>query len=123
MLNFHIIKATYLSDYSVRFLFADKTPKDFDFSHQSLSISKTWDYKGDGGFLPTKNKSSVRKIQIDWQTVVQFSELIKGLPEDKQIFVKKDKVYNSTVNDILERHCKKANITVCSSPLTKLWSF
>lgn len=31
MLNFHIIKATYLSDYSVRFLFADKTLKDFDF--------------------------------------------------------------------------------------------
>ena len=31
MLNFHIIKATYLSDYSVRFLFADKTQKDFDF--------------------------------------------------------------------------------------------
>lgn len=90
------------------------TPKDFDFSHQSLSISKTWDYKGDGGFLPTKNKSSVRKIQIDWQTVVQFSELIKGLPEDKPLFVKKDKVYNSTVNDILERHCKKANIPIIS---------
>ena len=90
------------------------TPKDFDFSHQSLSISKTWDYKSDGGFLPTKNKSSVRKIQIDWQTVVQFSELIKGLPEDKPIFVKKDKVYNSTVNDILERHCKKANIPIIS---------
>lgn len=31
------------------------TPKDFDFSRQSLSISKTWDYKGEGGFLPTKN--------------------------------------------------------------------
>ena len=90
------------------------TPKDFDFPHQSLSISKTWDYKGDGGFLPTKNKSSVRKIQIDWQTVVQFSELAKGLPEDKPIFVKKDKVYNSTVNDILERHCKKAGIPVIS---------
>ena len=27
------------------------TPADFDFSHQSLSISKTWDYKGAGGFL------------------------------------------------------------------------
>ncbi len=91
------------------------TPKDFDFSHQSLSINKTWDYKGDGGFLPTKNKSSVRKIQIDWQLVIQFSELLKGLPEDKPIFVKGDrKVYNSTVNDILERHCKKANIPVIS---------
>ena len=91
------------------------TPKDFDFAHQSLSISKTWDYKGDGGFLPTKNKSSVRKIQIDWQMVIQFSELIKGLPDDEPIFVKCDaKVYNSTVNDILERHCKKSNIPVIS---------
>lgn len=89
------------------------TPSDFDFAHQMLSISKTWDYKGDGGFLPTKNKSSVRKIQIDWQTVIQFSELLKGLPEDKPIFVK-GKVYNSTVNDILGRYCKAANIPVIS---------
>lgn len=85
------------------------TPKDFDFAHQTLSISKTWDYKGDGGFLPTKNKSSVRKIQIDWQTVIQFSELVKNQPKDEPIFVKK-KVYNSTVNDILGRYCRKANI-------------
>lgn len=89
------------------------TPKDFDFSKQSISVSKTWDYKGDGGFLPTKNKSSVRKVQIDWQTVIQFSELIKGLPEDKPIFVN-GKVYNSTVNDILARYCKKANVPVIS---------
>lgn len=89
------------------------TPKDFDFARQSISVSKTWDYKGDGGFLPTKNKSSVRKVQIDWQTVIQFSELIKGLPEDKPIFVN-GKVYNSTVNDILARYCKKANVPVIS---------
>jgi hypothetical protein len=76
--------------------------KDFDFAHQTLSINKTWDYKGEGGFLPTKNKSSVRKIQIDWQTVIQFSELVKGLPENKPIFVTA-KVYNSTVNDVLAR--------------------
>lgn len=25
------------------------TPKDFDFPHQSMSINKTWDYKGEGG--------------------------------------------------------------------------
>ena len=90
------------------------TPKDFDFSHQSLSISKTWDYKGKGGFLPTKNKSSVRKIQIDWQTVVQFSELLKDLPKEKPIFVTKDRVFNSTVNDILERHCNAAGVPVIS---------
>ena len=89
------------------------TPKDFDFSKQSLSINKTWDYKGEGGFMPTKNQSSVRKIQIDWQLIIQFSTLVKDLPEDEPIFVS-GKVYNSTVNDILERHCKKAEIPVIS---------
>ena len=89
------------------------TPKDFDFSHQALSIGKTWDYKGKGGFLPTKNKTSVRKIQIDWQTVVQFSELIKDKPEDEPLFVD-CKVYNSTVNDVLRRRCKLAGIPTIS---------
>ena len=89
------------------------TPNDFDFAHQTLSINKTWDYKGKSGFQPTKNRSSVRKIQIDWQTVIQFSELIKQLPEDKPIFVD-GAVYNSTVNNILARHCKECNIPVIS---------
>lgn len=89
------------------------TPKDFDFQHQSLSINKTWDYKGEGGFLPTKNRSSIRKIQIDWQLIVQFSELIKGLPQDKPIFIK-SRVFNSTVNDSLERHCRNADIPIVS---------
>lgn len=89
------------------------TPNDFDFAHQTLSINKTWDYKGKSGFQPTKNRSSVRKIQIDWQTVIQFSELIKHLPEDKPIFVD-GAVYNSTVNNILARHCKECNIPVIS---------
>ncbi len=89
------------------------TPSDFDFSHQTLSISKTWDYKGNGGFLPTKNRSSVRKVQIDWQTVIQFSALIHGLPADKPIFVKDNQpVFNSTVNGILARHCRNAGIPV-----------
>jgi integrase len=90
------------------------TPSDFDFSRQTLSISKTWDYKGTGGFLPTKNNSSVRKIQIDWQIVVKFSELIKGMPEDKPIFVGEKKIYNSTVNGILARHCKACGISIIS---------
>ncbi len=91
------------------------TPKDFDFPHQMLSINKTWNYKGNGGFLPTKNKSSVRKLQMDWQTVIQFSGLVKGLPEDEPIFVRKGvKVYNSTVNNILKKHCNNVNVPVIS---------
>lgn len=89
------------------------TPKDFDFSRQMLTVSKTWNYKGDGGFMPTKNLSSMRKIQLDWQTVMQFSSLVKDLPENEPIFVK-GKVYNSTVNDILSRHCINTGIPVIS---------
>ena len=89
------------------------TPHDFDLSHQLLTVSKTWDYKGNGGFLPTKNQSSIRKIPLDWQTVIQFAELIKHLPEDQPIFVTK-KIYNSTINDILARHCKNMNIPIIS---------
>lgn len=64
------------------------TPKDFDFSRQLVSVAKTWNYKGDGGFLPTKNRSSIRKIQLDWQTVIQFAGLLKNMPEDEPIFIK-----------------------------------
>ena len=53
--------------------------------------------------MPTKNKSSVRKIQIDWQIVVKFSELTKNLPTDEPIFVGEAKIYNSTVNDVLNK--------------------
>lgn len=89
------------------------TPGDFDFAHQMLSVNKTWNYKGDGGFLPTKNHSSVRKVQIDWQTVMQFSEMLRTVQKDLPIFIQ-GSVYNSTVNSILERHCKKANVPVIS---------
>lgn len=89
------------------------TPKDFDFAHQMLTINKTWNYKEGGGFQPTKNRSSVRKIPLDWQTIIQFAELIKNKPEEQPIFVRK-KIFNSTVNDILIRRCKKANIPIIS---------
>lgn len=90
------------------------TPKDFDLSRQVLSVSKTWDYKGNGGFALTKNQSSVRKIPLDWQTIIQFAGLIKDLPEDRPIFVGNKKIYNSTVNDLLARHCKRAGIPIIS---------
>lgn len=85
------------------------TPEDFDFAHQVLHVNKTWNYKGNGGFLPTKNLSSIRKVQIDWQLVIQFSELIKNLEKGKPIFVN-GKVYNSTVNGVLCRRCKVSKI-------------
>lgn len=85
------------------------TPDDFDFAQQAVSINKTWDYKGSGGFFPTKNPSSVRKIQIDWQTVIRFSELCKGLPADQPLFVS-GRVFNATINGKLARHCRALKI-------------
>lgn len=87
------------------------TPADFDFSHQLLSVNKTWNYKDGGGFQTTKNKSSVRKIQLDWMVVSQFSALVKDLPANEPIFVKKA-IFNSTINNILNRHCTDLGIPV-----------
>ena len=89
------------------------TPADFDFARQTININKTWNYKENGGFLETKNKSSVRKVQIDWQLVVQFSALLKDNEPDKPIFVN-NRVFNSTVNDVLEKHCINAGVPVIS---------
>ncbi|EAE5921307.1 integrase [Listeria monocytogenes FSL J1-208] len=86
------------------------TPSDFDFSKQKIIINKTWDYKMvTGSFQPTKNESSNRKIQIDWQLAMQFSQLIKMKDSDKPIFVK-NRVFNSTINNRLKVLCENANI-------------
>lgn len=88
------------------------TPKDFDFFNQSLVINKTWNYKKAKGMIqPTKNESSKRKIQIDWQISMQFSQLTKELDENDLIFVK-GRVFNSTINNRLEVLCKKAKVPV-----------
>lgn len=89
------------------------TPDDFDFVHQTLSVSKTWDYKNGGGFVPTKNVSSVRKVQLDWQLIMQLSALLKELPDSEPVFVN-GKVYNSTANHVLARHCEHVNVPVIS---------
>ena len=89
------------------------TKEDFDFENQTIYVNKTWDYKGFGGFKPTKNKTSIRKIQIDWKTVNQFSGLLVSKNEKEPIFVNK-KIYNSTVNNLLKTYCEKLNIPVIS---------
>ena len=90
------------------------TPNDFDFFSQYIIINKTWNYKKTlGEFQSTKNESSKRKIQLDWQTTMQFSQLIKGKEIDKPIFVQK-RIFNSTVNNRLHILCEKAEIPVIS---------
>ena len=88
------------------------TPNDFDFSKQKIFVRKTWNYKvTKGEFQPTKNESSKRKIQLDWQIAMQFSQLIRNMSTNEPIFVK-GRVFNSTVNNRLKALCLKANIPV-----------
>jgi len=92
------------------------TPQDFDFKLHQVIVNKTWNYKHPRGeFAPTKNASSMRKIPLDWQTAMMFSQLVKGLPENQPIFVDANKrIYVQTLNNQLEAMCKKANIPVIS---------
>jgi integrase len=89
------------------------TPSNFDFLQQKIKITKTWDYKNGTGFGETKNLSSKRCLQIDSQLNSQFSNLTKGLDENKPIFVK-GRVFNSTVNSRLKALCKKADVPIIS---------
>ena len=86
------------------------TPNDFDFTTQKLKVDKTWDYKSPKGkYLPTKNPSSVRTIQLDWQTAIQFSQLVRNMPSDQLIFVS-ERIFNTTINKKLSKLCNNAEI-------------
>lgn len=92
------------------------TPADLDFTSCVISVNKTWNYKSpEGGFAPTKNKSSVRKVAIDRRLSAQLSVLVKGMDENKPVFVQNgERVFNSTVNYRLKILCKKAEIPIIS---------
>lgn len=93
------------------------TPGDFDFASQKIRVNKTWNYKSHtGGFAPTKNQSSVREIAIDSGLADQFEQLLKDFPADEPFFFDKaDRVFNSTLNDHLERYCREAGVPVISA--------
>jgi len=90
------------------------TKADFDFKNHTLTVNKTWNYKqAQGGFRPTKNKSSIRKISLDKKLTIQFKQLLQPFPADKAFFVEK-RVFNSTINNRLKRYCQELDIPVIS---------
>jgi len=90
------------------------TPADFDFEEQKIKITKTWNYKcAEGGFGETKNPSSRRTLQIDYLLTKQILNLTRGVPADNPIFVD-GRVFNSTVNNRLEKLCNIAKVPVIS---------
>lgn len=91
-------------------------PMDFDFENLTVTIDKTWDYKFGTGFIPTKNRSSIRVIDIDWQIAAQMQPLVIGKQPEELLFVHKDengnykRVHNSTFNDYLKKKCREAGV-------------
>ena len=60
-------------------------------------------------------KRNIHMDRVKRSTVMQFTmEEDLNLPEDKPIFVGDKKIYNSTVNDVLTRHCKECGISEIS---------
>ena len=89
-------------------------PEDFDFENHLITVNKSWDYKDkEGGFQPTKNTSSNRKIQIDIELSKQLKKLLATCKPEKAIFIKDDsRVFNSTINDYLKRLCEQAEVPI-----------
>lgn len=85
------------------------TPNDLDFKKHILSINKTWDYKNKGGFIPTKNASSVRDIYMDPSTEELWKRNMDGAADDEAIFGSII-TYNSMVNYYLTKACESANV-------------
>ncbi|MCC4398287.1 site-specific integrase [Limosilactobacillus reuteri] len=92
------------------------TPEDFDFERQQIIVNKSWNYKTPiGNFQKTKNESSNRVVMVDWHLMNQFKSLIRNKKSDWPIFVPHNKrVFNSTVNGLLEKYCYKLDIPTIS---------
>lgn len=102
------------------------TPKDIDFQRQQIHVTKTWNYKQYGitipydqtAFTETKNRSSVRVVDLDWQFGAQMmgkAPEIMNLNPDWPIFVPPGKtLYNSTWNSFLEHKCREAGVPAIS---------
>lgn len=77
---------------------------DIDDVNHILTINKTWDYKFNSGFKPTKNTASNRKIIIDTQTINILQNLAKSyelLPEEPLFISNSHSIVSAEINKIL----------------------
>ncbi|MDN2451502.1 tyrosine-type recombinase/integrase [Leuconostoc sp. UCMA20149] len=80
------------------------TPADIDTQNNIISITKTWDYKFNSGFKPTKTKSSQRDIVVDSETIKAIQKFVSHhkIPETNPIFVyNSHSIVSAEINKIL----------------------
>lgn len=95
--------------------------KDLDFLHNRVSINKTWDYKFNQGFMPTKNRGQ-RTISVDKETMAIIKEfydhqLSKKIVDSKQrLFAVNGKIPSfNAINKTIKRACKRAGVNEVTS--------
>ncbi len=94
------------------------TRKDFDFTNNTITISKTWGYKKNSpsGFGPTKNEQSNRTIKMDQPTMEHFKKLFKTPVTNihQLVFYSPSSQYqvisNTNVNTLLKKLLRKLQI-------------
>ena len=74
------------------------TVDDIDYETGMLSVNKTWDYKNNTGFLPTKTKSSIRQIPLD-DDFLNFVKQLTPQPDGRLL----PRICNNGVNKTLKR--------------------
>lgn len=94
------------------------TEFDVDFENKTINVNKTWNYKkaNSKGYLPTKSKTSIRKIPLDRTTMVLLKTYLKEnkIKKGHPIFFDGKTIHNSTVNDRLEKLCRMAGVPIVS---------
>ena len=69
------------------------TADDIDFKNKHVNVDKTWDYKTNKGFMPVKNPSSVREINVDDEFLIVAKNYLKWL-EKSHIYISIVKLYS-----------------------------
>ena len=74
------------------------TVDDIDYENGTLSVNKTWDYKNNTGFMPTKTKSSIRQIPLD-DEFLNFVKQLTPQPDGRLL----PRIFNNTANRTLRK--------------------
>lgn len=88
------------------------TLDDIDFVNHSVSINKTWNYKEKmSSFAPTKNRSSIRILNLDQVTINELKKQVEGLQRNSLLFIDKNKrVHNAQINERLKLICNNSGV-------------
>ena len=78
---------------------------DVDHDAGMVSINKTWDYKNDSGFMPTKTKSSIREIPLD-DDYITFIDHLPPTEDGRLLPSLSNNAVNKTLRKIVGREVR-----------------